>query len=313
MAPAAATALPAGADAPEPLPEPPSEPVTEVSSFEPGSFPITASELLASSGETSPTAVPRHPPGAAAGAQATAAALGPAATGHAADRPLQSLASAEPSTTLPHGMMSAADLSESMRQRHGWSAPWLPGLWRMPDSSTFGNRDAHSSLLLSLQLYFEKETGIDWKCPQGVASAQRALAARRAARATAVQIAERAVRERVHYIPGFSEATTRAIPSLNVWAQLAEGCASWERTWTDPYSSDSSKVIQVRPVAGGCPRPCACAAHTLRTGTTTVPAAACQARQRCRLQLANTLCVHHCPPRSVTVRCSVAMLQCRWP
>jgi hypothetical protein len=48
------------------------------------------------------------------------------------------------------------DLSTSMKQRHGWSAPWLPGLWLMPDGALFGEQPAPSSLLMSLQLYFEK-------------------------------------------------------------------------------------------------------------------------------------------------------------
>jgi hypothetical protein len=50
------------------------------------------------------------------------------------------------------------DLSVSMKQRHGWSAPWLPGLWLMPDGSLFGDLTAPSSLLMSLQFFFE--TGV---------------------------------------------------------------------------------------------------------------------------------------------------------
>jgi hypothetical protein len=84
-------------------------------------------------------------------------------------------------------------------------------------------------------------------CLQGEKSAALAAAQRRLARATAVTIAERKARERVHEIPGFSEATTRALPNLSVWEQLASGFASWERTWTDPFSHDNTKVIQVCP------------------------------------------------------------------
>lgn len=47
------------------------------------------------------------------------------------------------------------DLAASRKQRHGWSAPWLPGLWLMPDGGLFGELPAPSSLLMSLQLRFE--------------------------------------------------------------------------------------------------------------------------------------------------------------
>ena len=76
-------------------------------------------------------------------------------------------------------LLSSMDLAASMRQKHGWSAPWLPGLWLMPDGSLFGAGDASCSLLLALQLYFEKEAGVEWRCPVGVASAERARAPRR--------------------------------------------------------------------------------------------------------------------------------------
>jgi hypothetical protein len=142
-------------------------------------------------------------------------------------------------------LLSSMDLKASMRQRHGWSAPWLPGLWLMPDGSLFGNSDVFSSLLLSLQLFFEKESGIEWQCPVGVVSAEHAWAQHRRTRQLRVSIAERARRERVQYIPGFSEATSRAIPSMAVWQQLAEGMATWERVWTDPHSEDTKKIIQV--------------------------------------------------------------------
>jgi hypothetical protein len=142
-------------------------------------------------------------------------------------------------------LLSRMDLKASMRQRHGWSAPWLPGLWLMPDGSLFGHSDASSSLLLALQLFFEKESGVEWQCPVGVVSAQRAWVQRRQARQQRVSIAERAWRERIRYIPGFSEATSRALPSMAVWQQLAAGMATWERAWSDPHSQDTRKIIQV--------------------------------------------------------------------
>ena len=53
--------------------------------------------------------------------------------------------------------MQSMNLQQSMRERHGWSAPWLPGLWLMPDGSVF--HPAQSSLLVSLQMYFERGVG----------------------------------------------------------------------------------------------------------------------------------------------------------
>jgi hypothetical protein len=53
-------------------------------------------------------------------------------------------------------LVPVVDLRTAMRERHGWSVPWLPGLWRMPDGQVFGHRPGQSSLLMALQLYFEK-------------------------------------------------------------------------------------------------------------------------------------------------------------
>ena len=167
-----------------------------------------------------------------------------------------------------------------MKQRHGWSAPWLPGLWLMPDGSRFGDASAPNSLLLSLQLYFEKEAGVQWKCPHGIACAEGLRAQRRAQRerrrslvalrssldgdrsfdldaaeaggrlqrSSSVHIAERGSRVRVHNVPGFSEATARCLPTISTLANVAAGSLTWERMWTD--SDGHVKVIQARvPVA----------------------------------------------------------------
>jgi hypothetical protein len=139
------------------------------------------------------------------------------------------------------GLLSSMDLKTAMQQKHGWSAPWLPGLWLMPDGGS-----AATSLLLALQLYYEKEGGVEWRCPRGEASAAAAASRRRGGRAAGTKISERERREHVHEIPGFSEATARALPNMGVWEQLASGHASWERAWTDPYSHNVTKVIQVR-------------------------------------------------------------------
>lgn len=210
------------------------------------SFPLTSSELN-SAEDASPSAVPSQ-----GAASVTVEALSVATGGaranaaEAVDRFATDPSTAQASPPAPPtSLLTAMDLSESMRQRHGWSVPWLPGLWLMPDGTRFGDGNAASSLLLSLQLYYEKESGVEWRCPQGVASASRARARHRETRPLGVRIAERHAREQVHYIPGYSEATSRAIPNMSVWEQLAEGYASWERTWTDPYSDDASKVIQV--------------------------------------------------------------------
>jgi hypothetical protein len=53
-------------------------------------------------------------------------------------------------------LVQSMDLKQSMLVRHGWSAPWLPGLWKMPDGNVFDLHPAQSSLLMSLQLYFER-------------------------------------------------------------------------------------------------------------------------------------------------------------
>lgn len=48
------------------------------------------------------------------------------------------------------------DLKRSMLERHGWSAPWLPGHWKLPNGDLFDVQASQTSLLISLQLYFEK-------------------------------------------------------------------------------------------------------------------------------------------------------------
>jgi hypothetical protein len=227
-----------------------SAPAPDRSSDTLASFPLTSAELN-STDDVSPSA---HPSQVAASAPVKAlgavhVGIGAPADAAEAMDPFvtePSVTAQGAATAEPTSLLTQMDLSESMRQRHGWSVPWLPGLWLMPDGTRFGDGNAASSLLLSLQLYYEKESGVEWQCPQGVMSASHARSQRRQARPPAVRIAERHSREQVHYIPGYSEATSRAIPNMSVWEQLAEGYASWERTWTDPYSDDASKVIQVR-------------------------------------------------------------------
>lgn len=48
------------------------------------------------------------------------------------------------------------DLKTSILERHGWSAPWLPGLWKLPNGELFDVQGSQTSLLISLQLFFEK-------------------------------------------------------------------------------------------------------------------------------------------------------------
>jgi NAD-dependent dihydropyrimidine dehydrogenase PreA subunit len=90
------------------------------------------------------------------------------------------------------------------------------------------------------------DDSIEWQCPRGVATAAHLRAARRTRRGTpSVRVAERAERETVHRIPGFSEATARAIPAIELWPQLSAGGMTWERAWYSPDDVEVKKIIQV--------------------------------------------------------------------
>ena len=94
---------------------------------------------------------------------ADSAAL-PAANASAVSGTLSQMRASSDMTGL---LSSMGALTTSLKQKHGWSAPWLPGLWLMPDGTKFGeSEDAAQSLLMPLQLYYEKEGGVSWRCPQ---------------------------------------------------------------------------------------------------------------------------------------------------
>eukprot|EP00892_Ulva_mutabilis_P002766 jgi/Ulvmu1/12490/UM009_0143.1 len=143
------------------------------------------------------------------------------------------------------------DLKRSMLERHGWSAPWLPGLWKLPNGDLFDVAASQTSLLISLQLCFEKETDVPWRCPK----AQSTLALRRRDRSLRapgrVQIAERGKRDTVFEVPGRSHATCRSLPGIEVWSHFFEDspCLTWEKVWIDPFNLDNRKVIQVAQIS----------------------------------------------------------------
>lgn len=176
-------------------------------------------------------------------------------------------------------------MKRSMLERHGWSAPWLPGLWKLPNGDLFDVQNSQTSLLISLQLCFEKglcisahsiaitlvascsytihetfsalssttensigaEKDVQWKCPKAQSTLEWIEKQRRIRTPGHVRIADRGQRETVFEVPGRSHATDRSIPSIDIWSHFIDDRPSltWEKVWTDPYDTENRKVIQV--------------------------------------------------------------------